>query len=46
MAKNQDTTIAYETPLAAAINRHKAAWWAYRARPNFNPEIIDEHIAR
>ena len=44
MADSQDTRIASEnpsSPLAMAIKRHKAAYWAYRARTDFDPEIAD-----
>ena len=44
MADSQDTRIASEiplSPLAVAIKRHKAAYWAYRARADFDPEIAD-----
>ena len=44
MADSQNTRIASEnplSPLAAAIKRHKAAYWAYRARADFDPEIAD-----
>jgi hypothetical protein len=44
MADSQDTRIESEnpsSPLAAAIARHKAAYWAYRARADFDPDIAD-----
>ena len=40
MADSENTLIA-SSPLAAAIKRHKAAYWAYRARPDFDPDIAD-----
>ncbi len=40
MADSINTRIA-SSPLAVAIKRHKEAYWAYRARADFDPEIVD-----